>query len=75
MYVGAYLLAKADLLDGYQASMHWENTLAAQEEFPQVHLIHIFSPLIANRVTPVQVELQQLIFFTATCRNTLPECG
>ena len=48
---GAYLLAKADLLDGYQASMHWENTLAAQEEFPQVHFNpHIFT-IDRNRYT------------------------
>lgn len=33
---GAYVLASAGLLDGYQASLHWENSLAAQEEFPQV---------------------------------------
>lgn len=48
---GAYLLAKAELLNGYQASMHWENTLAAQEEFPQVQFnSHIFT-IDRNRYT------------------------
>lgn len=38
------MLASADLLNGYQASLHWENSLAAQEEFPQVNFnAHIFS--------------------------------
>lgn len=41
---GAYVLASAGLLNGYQASLHWENSLAAQEEFPQVNFnAHIFS--------------------------------
>ena len=48
---GAYVLASADLLNGYQASLHWENSLAAQEEFPQVNFNpHIFS-LDRNRFT------------------------
>lgn len=48
---GAYVLASADLLNGYNASLHWENSLAAQEEFPQVNFnAHIFS-LDRNRFT------------------------
>lgn len=48
---GAYVLASAGLLDGYQASLHWENSLTAQEEFPQVNFnAHIFS-LDRNRFT------------------------
>lgn len=48
---GAYVLAKAKLLDGFQASMHWENTLAPQEEFPLVQFNpHIFT-IDGNRFT------------------------
>ncbi|WP_151760186.1 GlxA family transcriptional regulator, partial [Acinetobacter nosocomialis] len=48
---GAYVLAKADLLNGFRASLHWENTLAAQEEFPLVQFTpHIFT-IDANRFT------------------------
>jgi transcriptional regulator GlxA family with amidase domain len=39
---GAYVLAKAGLLNGFRASMHWENTLAAQEEFPLVQFTTYF---------------------------------
>ena len=48
---GAYVLAKAGLLNGFRASMHWENTLAAQEEFPLVQFTtHIFT-IDVNRFT------------------------
>lgn len=41
---GAYVLASSGLLNGYQASLHWENTLTAQEEFPKVNFNqHIFT--------------------------------
>lgn len=33
---GAYLLAKAGLLDGYHASIHWDRLNATREEFPKV---------------------------------------
>lgn len=33
---GAFLLADAGVLDGYQASIHWENMVAARETFPAV---------------------------------------
>ncbi|MFX4798002.1 GlxA family transcriptional regulator, partial [Acinetobacter baumannii] len=46
-----YVLAKDDLLNGFRASLHWENTLAAQEEFPLVQFTpHIFT-IDANRFT------------------------
>jgi len=35
---GGYALAKAGLLDGYQAVIHWENMSALQEQFPRVLL-------------------------------------
>jgi transcriptional regulator GlxA family with amidase domain len=33
---GGYALAKAGLLDGYRATLHWENLSALREEFPRV---------------------------------------
>src|SRR5580698_312710 len=35
---GGYALAKAGLLDKYQATIHWENLSALREEFPRVAL-------------------------------------
>ncbi|MDR0809512.1 MAG: GlxA family transcriptional regulator [Gemmobacter sp.] len=32
----SYLLARAGLLDGYRATIHWENRLAFEEDFPNV---------------------------------------
>lgn len=34
---GTYLLARADLLNDYRSTIHWENLAAAREEFP--HLV------------------------------------
>jgi len=34
---GTYLLARADALDGYRCTIHWENMASAREEFP--HLV------------------------------------
>ena len=33
---GAYLLARADLLDGYRCTIHWENLASLREEHPEV---------------------------------------
>ena len=35
---GGYALAKAGLLDNFQATIHWENLSALREEFPRVRL-------------------------------------
>lgn len=35
---GAYVLAKAGLLDGYRCTIHWENIPAFQEEFPDIEV-------------------------------------
>jgi transcriptional regulator GlxA family with amidase domain len=36
--LGAYLLAKAGLLDGYRCTVHWENLSGFAEAFPQLEL-------------------------------------
>ncbi len=33
---GSYLLAKADVLDGYRSTIHWENLASMREEFPEI---------------------------------------
>ncbi len=33
---GSYLLARARLLDGYSATIHWENISGMREEFPRI---------------------------------------
>ncbi len=33
---GAYLLARAELLNGYRCTIHWENMAAMREQFPKV---------------------------------------
>lgn len=33
---GAYLLARAELLNGYRCTIHWENMAAMREQFPDV---------------------------------------
>lgn len=32
----SYLLARAGLLDGYRATIHWENRIAFEEDFPNI---------------------------------------
>lgn len=38
LYTGAYVLAKAGLLDGLRATIHWEKRQAFMEQFPEVDL-------------------------------------
>jgi transcriptional regulator GlxA family with amidase domain len=33
---GSYLLAKADLLNGYRCTIHWENMASMHEDFPEI---------------------------------------
>ena len=36
---GAYILAKAGLLNGYRCTIHWENLSSFAEEFPDIEII------------------------------------
>jgi transcriptional regulator GlxA family with amidase domain len=48
---GGYALADAGLLDGYRATIHWENLPALREEFPRVLISdHVFT-VDRNRYT------------------------
>lgn len=48
---GAYVLARAGLLDGYQATIHWENLAGFGEEFPNVEVIPELYAIDRNRFT------------------------
>ena len=48
---GAYLLARAGLLDGYRATLHWENAPAFEERFPEVELTDELFEIDRNRLT------------------------
>jgi transcriptional regulator GlxA family with amidase domain len=36
---GAYILARAGLLDGYRCTIHWENLSSFSEEFPKIEVV------------------------------------
>ena len=48
---GSYILAKADLLDGYRCTIHWENMASMREEFPQAIVSSELFELDRDRVT------------------------
>lgn len=48
---GGYLLAKAGLLDGYKAVIHWENMAALKELFPKVRFLDQVYVLDRDRYT------------------------
>ncbi len=48
---GGYLLAKAGLLDGYKAVIHWENMAALKETFPRVKFLDQVYVLDRDRYT------------------------
>ena len=48
---GGYALAKAGLLDKYQATIHWENLLALREEFPRILLSNQVFTIDRDRFT------------------------
>jgi len=48
---GAYLLAKAGLLDGYRCTLHWENIASMREEFPHLNITDDIYEIDRNRYT------------------------
>ncbi len=48
---GAYVLASAGLLDGYNCSAHWECLAALQERFPKVNCTNCLYTLDRDRIT------------------------
>ncbi len=48
---GSYALAKAGLLDGHSATIHWENIAALSEEFPEVEITSDIYEIDGKRVT------------------------
>ncbi|RWR27290.1 GlxA family transcriptional regulator [Sinirhodobacter populi] len=47
----SYLLARAGLLDGYRCTIHWENRIAFEEDFPNVSATGTLYEIDRNRVT------------------------
>ncbi|HSS66054.1 MAG TPA: AraC family transcriptional regulator, partial [Gammaproteobacteria bacterium] len=48
---GSYLLARAGLLDGYRATIHWQELDAFEEEFPRVKVVSDRFVIDRNRIT------------------------
>jgi AraC family transcriptional regulator, glycine betaine-responsive activator len=48
---GSYILAKAGLLDGYRATLHWKNLEAFVEQFPKVTASNRLFEIDRNRFT------------------------
>jgi len=48
---GAYILAKAGLLDGYRCTIHWENLDGFREEFPDLDVVSELYEIDSNRFT------------------------
>ncbi|WP_060478433.1 MULTISPECIES: GlxA family transcriptional regulator [Pseudomonas] len=48
---GSYLLAKADLLAGYRCTIHWEDLLTLQEQFPGIIISSQLFELDRDRFT------------------------
>jgi transcriptional regulator GlxA family with amidase domain len=48
---GGYALAKAGLLDGYRAAIHWENMSALREEFPRILFVEQLFAIDRDRFT------------------------
>lgn len=48
---GAYILARAGLLDGHRATMHWENAPAFGERFPDIELTSELFEIDGKRMT------------------------
>lgn len=48
---GAYILARAGLLDGYRCTIHWESLPAFREEFPKAQVTRSLYEVDRNRYT------------------------
>ena len=48
---GSFHLARAKLLDGMRATVHWEYATSFAEEFPKVHVTHSLYEIASNRMT------------------------
>jgi transcriptional regulator GlxA family with amidase domain len=48
---GTYLLARAGLLSGYRATIHWENLASFREEFPDLEITSELFEIDRDRVT------------------------
>jgi len=48
---GSYLLARARLLNGYKATIHWENIAGMREEFPQIDSTDELFVMDRDRIT------------------------
>ena len=47
----SYLLARAGLLDGYRCTIHWENRIAFEEDFPHLPVTGTLYEIDRNRLT------------------------
>jgi transcriptional regulator GlxA family with amidase domain len=48
---GPYILARAGLLDGHQATLHWEHQPAFSEDFPEIEVMPSLFAINGNRIT------------------------
>ena len=48
---GAYVLAKAGLLEGYECTLHWENLPGFTENFPEIEVTNELFEIDRNRFT------------------------
>ena len=66
---GAYLLAHAGLLDGYNCSVHWECLTALQERFPKVNCNNLLFSIDRNRSTSSGGNAPMDMFLTMIARQ------
>lgn len=48
---GSYVLARAELLDGYRCTIHWENLASLREEFPHIVISQEVFEIDRDRLT------------------------
>lgn len=64
---GAYVLARAGLLNGHRATIHWENSESFEEEFPQVKLTEAIFEVDRRRCSAsgATAALDMMLYFIA----------